>query len=440
MQDEATPPADTAQRYSRVAMLLHWLIAACFAFQIGLGWRMDAAPGPQTFAVYQLHKSVGITILLLTLLRLAWRLTKPAPAFPEAMSRLEKRLASIVHAGFYILLLGLPLTGWLLVSSSKTAVPTFLYGVVPWPHFPGVPTLSTSSKAFVNDVSGFGHQSLVYIAYLLLALHVAGALKHQFYERGGDLARMLPAPRRVLGAAAVAVIIGFVALVAAGSQLRLKPIALAGSTLTPGAQAPLPAQAPSTATPVATPTAPATPEATATPVAEATPVATADTWTVRPAASTLGFHTSWSQGPVDGHFGKWNARILFGPDALDTSSVAVTIDMATVKTGVPDTEGALPEADWFAVAAHPIAIFSATKFRHLAGNHYEALGKLELRGVSRPLKLPFTLTIAGDVATMTGTATIDRTMFGVGQGEWAATTDLPAAVTVTVAIKADRKP
>ena len=438
LQDEATPLADTSERYSRVAMLLHWLIAACFAFQIGLGWRMDAPRGPQTFAVYQLHKSVGITILLLTLARFAWRFTKPAPAFPATMSPVEKRLARIVHAGFYILLLGLPLTGWLLVSSSKTAIPTLLYGVLPWPHVPGVPTLAPATRAFVNDASGFGHEVLVYIAYLLLALHIAGALKHQFYDRGGDLARMLPAPRRALGAAAVAVLLLFAALVAAGNQLRLKPIALAGSTPAPEGQAAPPVQTPGPAA-TATPDAPATPQPAATPTAEATAAATADTWTVRHAASTLGFHTAWSQGPVNGHFGTWSATIRFGPDALDASSVDVVIDMASARTGVPDTEGALPEADWFAVSAHPTASFHATKFRHLAGNHYEALGRLELRGVSRPLKLPFTLTIAGDVATMTGTASIDRTVFGIGQGEWAATTDVPAAVTVSVAIKADRK-
>ncbi|GAA0308060.1 hypothetical protein GCM10009087_17610 [Sphingomonas oligophenolica] len=439
LRDDAMPPVDASARYSRVAMLLHWLIAACFAFQIGLGWRMDAPRGPQTFAVYQLHKSVGITILLLTLARLAWRLTRPAPAFPATMSLLEKRLASIVHAGFYVLLLGLPLTGWLLVSSSKTAVPTFLYGLLPWPHVPGIAGLAPSTKALVNDASGFGHEALVYIAYLLLALHVAGALKHQFYERGGDLARMLPAPRRALGAAAIAVLILFAALVATGNQLRLAPIALAGSAAPPAAQAAPQVQAPPPA-PIATPAAAPTPRAAATPSTEATAAATADSWTVRHAASTLGFHTRWSQGPVDGHFGKWSATIRFGPGALDASSVDVVIDMASAKTGVADTESALPEADWFAVSSHPTASFHATKFRHVAGNRYEALGRLELRGVSRPLKLPFTLTIAGDVATMAGTATIDRTVFGVGQGEWAATTDLPATVTVTVAIKADRKP
>ncbi|MEO8374640.1 MAG: YceI family protein [Sphingomonas bacterium] len=435
LQDEAAPPLGTNPRYSRVAMLLHWLIAACFAFQIGLGLRMDAPRGPQTFAVYQLHKSVGITILLLTLIRLAWRLTKPAPAFPATMSALEKRLANIVHAGFYILLIGLPLTGWLIVSTSKTAVPTFLYGVLPWPHVPGIPALAPSAKAFVNDLSGLGHESLVYIAYLLLALHIAGALKHQFVERGDDLARMLPAPRRMLGAAAVAVIAAFALILATGNLIHLAPIALAGVSSAP---APTPAvEVPSQATPVAPPTAPATPEATPTP--EATHAAVADTWIVRPSASSLRFHTAWSQGPVDGRFGKWKAVVLFGPEALDSSSVEVTIDMASATTGVSDTESALPGTDWFSVATHPTATFKATRFRHLAGNRYEALGTLSLRGVSRSLKLPFTLSIADDVATVTGTATIDRTLFGVGQGEWAATTDVPAAVTVTVSIKADRK-
>ncbi|MEP7007805.1 MAG: YceI family protein [Sphingomonas bacterium] len=434
LRDEAAPPLGTNPRYSRVAMLLHWLIAACFAFQIGLGLRMDAPRGPQTFAVYQLHKSIGITILLLTLIRLAWRLTKPAPAFPATMSALEKRLANIVHAGFYILLIGLPLTGWLIVSSSKTAVPTFLYGALPWPHVPGIPTLAPAAKAFVSDLSGLGHESLVYIAYLLIVLHIAGALKHQFVERGDDLARMLPAPRRMLGIAAVAVIAAFALILATGNRIHLAPIALAGASSAP---VPTPAvEAPSPAAPVATPSAPATPEATPTP--EATK-AVADTWIVRPSASTLRFHTAWSQGPVDGRFGKWKAVILFGPEALDTSSVDVSIDMASATTGVSDTESALPGTDWLSVAAHPTATFKATRFRHLAGNRYEASGTLSLRGVSRPLKLPFTLSIADDVATMTGTATIDRTVFGVGQGEWAATTDVPAAVTVTVAIKADRK-
>ncbi|MEO7171104.1 MAG: YceI family protein, partial [Sphingomonas sp.] len=127
------------------------------------------------------------------------------------------------------------------------------------------------------------------------------------------------------------------------------------------------------------------------------------------------------------------------PAALDASSVKVTIDMASARTGNADTEGALPDNDWFAVATHPSATFAATRFRHRSGDRYDAIGTLSLRGVSRPLTLPFTLKIDGDVATMTGSTTIDRTSFGVGQGEWTATTNVKAGVTISVAIKADRQ-
>ena len=113
--------------------------------------------------------------------------------------------------------------------------------------------------------------------------------------------------------------------------------------------------------------------------------------------------------------------------------------MASATTNNDDTQAELPGKDWFSAATHPTATFSATRFRHVSGNRYQASGTLSLRGVSRPLSLSFTLTISGDVATMTGSATIDRTVFGVGQGEWAGTTDLPAPVSVSVAIKADRK-
>ncbi|MFA6113402.1 MAG: YceI family protein [Sphingomonas sp.] len=433
----AAPTPQRAARYSRGAIALHWAIAACFAFQIGLGWRMDGPRGPETFAVFQLHKSVGITILLLTLIRLGWRIANPPPPFPPTMKAWEKRLAHAVHVGFYVLLLGLPLTGWLLVSASKTAIPTLLFGAIPWPHVPGVPGLAPGAKAGVEEAAEIGHHALIYISYAVLLLHVAGALKHQFLERGGDMARMIPVPPRALGAAALAAIAGIVGLTAIATLIRLTPLAAPTPVATgvPVAEAtpaalPLPAAAPS-ATP--TPEASPTPEATATPVAPSR-------WTVRRAASSLSFNTSWSEGPVDGRFGSWDAAILFDPAALDASSVKVTIDMTSAKTGVADTEGALPDPDWFAAATHPVATFAATTFRHRSGDRYEAIGTLSLRGVSRPLTLPFTLKIDGDVATMRGSTTIDRTIFGVGQGEWKATTDLKAGVAVTVAIKADRKP
>lgn len=428
--------------YSAGAVALHWLTAAAFAFQIGLGWRMDGPRGPETFAVFQLHKSVGITILLLTLVRIAWRLTHRPPPYPATLRPLDVALARTVHAAFYLLLLGLPLSGWLIVSSSKVAVPTFLYGTIPWPHVPGVATLSAAHKATVNDLAARTHVVLVWSALAAILLHVAGALKHQLFERGDYLARMTLLPRRLLTAAGLLIILAFVGLFALGRSVHLAPIAIARGEPAP-APLPIVPRAPA-ASPLPTPESkPAPAPASAPPTQPAVDQAVASEpslWTVRKAESSLRFHTAWSQGPVDGGFGSWRAEIRFDPAALARSAVHVTIDMASVTAADSDQQSALPENDWFAVATHPTATWSSTAIRHLGGDRYRADGTLSLRGVSRPLPLSFTLRIEKDVATMHGTASIDRTAFGVGQGEWASTADLPALVSLNIEIKADRAP
>jgi cytochrome b561/polyisoprenoid-binding protein YceI len=426
-------------RYSVVAMLLHWAIAATLLFEIGLGWRMDAPRGPQSFAVYQLHKSVGITVLILTLLRLAWRLTNPPPAFPATMKRWEKALAHMTHLGFYVLLLGLPLTGWLIVSTARQRIPTLLYGLLPWPHLPGVSALEGAARQQVNAVAEFGHQTLIYGAYALLALHIAGALKHQFVDRGADMARMLPAPPRRLAIATIAVLAALGGAFLIGNRVHLGGETIAAAASPPAAQT----QAEVAAVPSALVTSPvnegagntAEPSSTLEEAKAAEPVK----WNVRKPASTLAFKTKWSSGAIDGSFGKWDADILFSPDALAGSAVSVTVDMSSAITGVPDTQDALPGSDWFAVATHPTARFTAKNFRHLSGNRYEARGTLNLRGTSRPLTLPFTLKISGKQARMSGTAQIDRTTFGVGQGQFATTEDVAGMVSVIVNLTADTK-
>lgn len=429
-------------RYSRVAMALHWLIAAAFALQIGLGLRMDASADPSRFAVYQLHKSLGITILLLTLVRIAWRFTRPAPAFPETLSRWERGLARLVHAGFYVLLLALPLTGWLLVSSSSTAIPTVLYGTLPWPHLPGVPGLDPGAKEAVNEAAETTHAALAYIAYLLIALHVAGALKHQFVDRGGELGRMLPLARRQLAYAAVIVPALLLGILLVGNRLPFAPPkqAAAAGAAPATAVAPDQQQLPGPAKPTEPAEPPAEPVANVTDAEPGEEKAEVATWIPRKASSSVAFHTKWSQGDVDGRFTAWNATIRFSPDDLAGSSVDASIDLASVRTGVPDTEGALPGAEWFSASLHPRARFVSRRFRHRGGDRYEAAGTLTLKGASKPFTLRFTLSIKDDVARMKGSGAIDRTAFGVGEGEWASTDDVPANVGISVAIIADRQP
>src|SRR6478736_4101981 len=120
-------------RYSTGAIVVHWLLALALAFQIALGFAMPHK-GPHSFVPMQLHKSVGIAILLLTLVRLGWRLAHRPPAAVE--SGWAGLAARIVHWAFYAVLVLAPLTGWIIVSTAPLHVPTLLFGVVPWPHLP----------------------------------------------------------------------------------------------------------------------------------------------------------------------------------------------------------------------------------------------------------------------------------------------------------------
>lgn len=177
--------------YDKVAKTFHWLIALAIIGMLALGWTMGEAPnGPGKFALYGLHKSIGITILLLSLLRLGWRLAHVAPPLPVAMKAWEKAAAHITHGLLYLLMIGLPLSGWTMVSTSSRNIPTTLFGLVPLPPLPIVSTLA--NKQELNDFSHESHEMLAYGMAALLVLHVAAALKHHWMDRDDVLTRMAP--------------------------------------------------------------------------------------------------------------------------------------------------------------------------------------------------------------------------------------------------------
>ena len=419
-------------RYSTLAIVLHWTIAALIVLQIILAGRMEGRT-PEAFAVVQFHKSIGITVLLLSLVRLAWRLIHPPPPEPATLVGWEKTLSSVVHWAFYVVMIGMPITGWIMVSASRIEIPTLLYGVVPWPHIPGLPHMAPAAKKIWHDAALNAHHLIIKGAYVLIALHVAGALKHQLLSKNEPiLSRMAPGavggrwwePRMFVIAA------GAIGVIAFGQFYQ--PPRPAMGVLPPPAAPSEPAPAvPEAATPAAaTAAAPATPEAAA-------PLTTPVKWAVS-RGSTLGFSTAWSGDKIQGRFDRWTADILFSPDALEGSRVSVSIDLSSVKTGDDQRDASLPSGDWFDVAEHPKATFTATKFEKTGEGRFVARGTLSLRGVSRPLSLPFRLKIDGDTATVSGVTSLDRTAFGVGQGEWQQTDQIPAKVSVSISLKAKR--
>ena len=185
-------PGAVVTRYSTVAIALHWAIALLLIANIGLAWAFGNIPkGLLTFQLVQVHKSTGILILLLSLVRLGWRLAHPAPPYPAGLKPWEQALARAVHIGFYVVMIGMPLTGWVMVSGSKLNLPTRIYGLFTWPNLPFVHGATGATKAFWHTVGGM-HDLGAKLAYALIVLHVAGALKHQFVDKDVIMSRMAP--------------------------------------------------------------------------------------------------------------------------------------------------------------------------------------------------------------------------------------------------------
>ena len=183
-------------RYSTVAIALHWLIAALILANIALGWRMNRIEGLTKFELFQLHKSIGITVLLLSLIRLGWRLANPPPPLPADLSRFERIGALLSHWSFYVAMIALPLSGWVIVSASPYNLPTVLFKTVPWPHLGFVHDLPMATRKLLDANVGEFHAYLAWSLLALVALHVAAALKHHFFDRDEVLHRMLPLVRR----------------------------------------------------------------------------------------------------------------------------------------------------------------------------------------------------------------------------------------------------
>jgi cytochrome b561 len=175
-------------RYDRVARALHWLVAALAVIVVSLGLASTAAARntPARDGLLLLHRSIGLTILALMLFRALWRGRHPPPLLPSALPRLEAVLARLSHLGLYLIFIAMPLAGY--VNAAAAGHPVSLFGIVSIP-----PLLPVDER--VSQVAIAVHLAGQYLVYLLVALHIAGALYHTIVRRDGVLGRMLPRRR-----------------------------------------------------------------------------------------------------------------------------------------------------------------------------------------------------------------------------------------------------
>jgi cytochrome b561 len=178
------PNQSSPTRYSAVAQAFHWIIAALIVTQFTLAWTADDLPiGMHKLALLARHKSFGMTVLMLAILRLLWRLFNPPPALPAGMSKIERLLAKSTHVAFYVLLFAMPLTGWLMSSAKNYSVSWF--GLFTWPNL-----IAKHEDWF--DVLRSTHEILSDVLFAIAILHILAALKHHFWNKDDVLLRMLP--------------------------------------------------------------------------------------------------------------------------------------------------------------------------------------------------------------------------------------------------------
>ncbi len=386
---------NTPQRYGAVARALHWSTAALILPALALGWWAERLPYGTSAElawkaqVFSVHKTLGIAALAVGVLRILWALAQVRPA-PVSGRGPEVWVAGLVHGLLYAALVLVPLTGWVHHAATEGFAPIL------WPLGQGLPLVPKSEA--VAAAAGVAHWVFGNLLIAALALHIAGALKHALLDRDGTLSRMLRGravagqgahPRgAALGAAAVWAL-------AVGAAVALMP-------------------------------APA--ERAAAPAA----VVAGGNWAVQD--GTLSITVQQMGAAVQGRFATWSAEITFDPAAETGNRVVVRVDPASLSLGSVSAQAIGPE--FLNTPAHPRAVFTADILRQ--GDAWVAAGSLMLAGATVPVRLPFTLDIAGDTARMTGGTTLDRRDFAIG-ATYPDEVSVGFTVTVDVALTAQRR-
>ena len=179
-------------RYSPIGVAFHWVMAALILFQLGWGFWTDVMmPGGDKVFAYQVHSAAGLPILILALLRGAWRILIPGPENDADRLGFQTKLARLTHILFYVCFFGLPISGWVMWSSIASPGPLRLGGLLPWPQVP-LETLDESTRYSILQAAESVHSWLVILLLLLIPAHVGAALKHHFWDRHDVLRGMLP--------------------------------------------------------------------------------------------------------------------------------------------------------------------------------------------------------------------------------------------------------
>ena len=370
-------PYNTAASYGSVTRALHWLTATLVLTEIPLGLFANSLPVSNDAELarvsfyFSLHKTLGVTIFFVALMRIIWALRQPRPAAMHPDRKFETFLATAVHWSLYLALVLVPLTGWISHAASSGFAP--VWG-------PLGQNLSFVQKSdYTAQVFGNLHVLFGKVLAISLLLHLAGAVKHLLIDRDGTFARMWSG--RPSGPdAAMPPNTTAPAIAALGAYTAAITLGLA---LTQFATAPSP------------------------PIPSSRLSDKGTSWFVQDGAIRITVRQLGSD--VSGVFSDWTASIEFNP-VSGTGTVDVTIAIASLSLGQVTANALGPEI--FDARSHPTASFVAEIVPE--DETFLANGELSLKGATVPLALPFSLRLQDGTAHMIGATTVDRRDFDIG--------------------------
>jgi cytochrome b561 len=362
--------------YKLPAITLHWLIALLIIGLLALGLTMEDFPMPAKFTAIQFHKSVGLLVLMLVVVRVAYRFTNPAPMLPKGTPKWQVGLAHATHTFLYVLMFAMPISGWLM-SDAAGYHPAFFGLQI-------VPTLVEQGNAW-GKVFHETHEIGGNLFLFLLAMHVGAALFHHVWVKDDILRRMLP---RSLAKRLPVVLLALAAW----------PVAAHAQTL-----------------------------ATEWKI---DPQTSRITWTAQFNRSPV--EGTFSQWTAQVNFDEKDLAHSRVEITIDPASISSGDDSRDSTLKGPDFFNAVKFPQILYTSSHikPVGLPSE--------NRYVATGNLTLGDVTKPLALPFQLAITGQKAQATVDFTLSRAAFGIGKGQWQGNASIADLVKVHVVVNATR--
>lgn len=381
---------------------IHWITALIVLGLLSVGFIMTSMEfSPLKLNIYMLHKSFGMTVLGLVIIRIIWRIFVKSPKSLDTHAKWEKYLSKLIHFLLYYGLIAMPMSGW--AMSSAAEYPVNLFGLF---DFPAITPKDEETYTFLK----FVHETGAYALICAIGLHFLGAAKHHIIDKDITLTRMG----------------GNFGFLLIGGLLLLSATALAGNHILKDLMRDNPAQISSETSE----------ESSIEQVAESN-----NAWLINKEQSSINFQFTQYGSAVNGSFGEFDGDIIFDPEDLENSSADITVSINSITTGSADRDAQAKNNEWFAAQEFPQARFIAESFSESGEGEYVADGFLTIRGHEAPLSLPFSLEIAENsdgqkTAEMRAQITLNRQDFGIGQGQWESEEAIENTVKIDISITA----